>query len=199
MQIYFIDLSLRFCNVLIIGKENGKNITSVGSARGSTFVQRTSIGESKGYSVVSSDMNVRAHNMTLRQPDFNPVEHVTSFPHDDLEAMQEALRSKSGILQPSRSYIQCSPSMCTTKESRTPSPHVPIITGTYCSTTDMNHVFSFCSLLYGVLDITFCTLMHPEPSYVIHFVGSGLSLFQCFISKGASTKLYICGLSEKVC
>ncbi|KAK6780128.1 hypothetical protein RDI58_022312 [Solanum bulbocastanum] len=39
-------------------KENRKNITSVGSARGSTFVQRTSIGESKGYSVVSSYLNV---------------------------------------------------------------------------------------------------------------------------------------------
>jgi len=81
MQIYFIDLSLRFCNVLIIGKENGKNITSVGSARGSTFVQRTSIGESKGYSVVSSDMNVQAHIKIIRQPNFNPIEHATSFPH----------------------------------------------------------------------------------------------------------------------
>uniref|UniRef100_M1DII4 Transposon protein, CACTA, En/Spm sub-class n=1 Tax=Solanum tuberosum TaxID=4113 RepID=M1DII4_SOLTU len=77
------------------GNENGKNITSVGSARGSTFVQRTSIGKSKGYSVVSSDMNVRAYNKILRQPDFNPIEHVTSFPHDDLEAMPEALISKS--------------------------------------------------------------------------------------------------------
>ncbi|KAH0724859.1 hypothetical protein KY284_000724 [Solanum tuberosum] len=81
------------------GKENRMNITSVGSARGSTFVQRTSIGKSKGYSVVSSDMNVRAHNKTLRQPDFNPIEHVTSFPHDDLEAMQEALRSKSDPME----------------------------------------------------------------------------------------------------
>lgn len=63
------------------GKENGKNITSVGSARGSTFVQRTSIGESKGYSVVSSDMNVQAHIKIIRQPNFNPIEHATSFPH----------------------------------------------------------------------------------------------------------------------
>jgi len=131
IHIYFIEFSLRFCNVLIIGKENRKNITSVGSARGSIFVQRTSIGKSKGYSVVSSDMNVPASNKIIRQPNFNPIEHDTSFPHDDLEAMQEALRSKSGILQPSRSYIQCSPSMCTRKASRTPSPHVPIRTGTY--------------------------------------------------------------------
>ncbi|KAH0678594.1 hypothetical protein KY284_019679 [Solanum tuberosum] len=83
----------------IPGKENRKNITSVGSARGSIFVQRTSIGKSKGYSVVSSDMNVPASNKIIRQPNFNPIEHDTSFPHDDLEAMQEALRSKSGILQ----------------------------------------------------------------------------------------------------
>ncbi|KAK6773752.1 hypothetical protein RDI58_028990 [Solanum bulbocastanum] len=48
------------------GKENGKNITSVGSARGSTFVQRISIGKSKAYSVVSSDMNVPTHNKIHR-------------------------------------------------------------------------------------------------------------------------------------
>uniref|UniRef100_M1D9K0 Uncharacterized protein n=1 Tax=Solanum tuberosum TaxID=4113 RepID=M1D9K0_SOLTU len=78
------------------GKENGKYITFVGSARGSTFVQRTSIGKSKGYSVVSSDMNEPAHNKIIRQPKFNPIGHDASFPHDDLEAMQESLRSKSG-------------------------------------------------------------------------------------------------------
>ncbi|KAK4713466.1 hypothetical protein R3W88_019373 [Solanum pinnatisectum] len=83
-------------------KKNGKNITSVGSARGSTFVQRTLIGKIKGYSDVSSDTNVPAHDKNLRQPYFNPIEHDTSFPHEDLEAMQEALRSKSGILQPTR-------------------------------------------------------------------------------------------------
>ncbi|KAK4726914.1 hypothetical protein R3W88_031831 [Solanum pinnatisectum] len=77
------------------GKENGKNITSVGSAKGSTFVQRTLIGKSNAYSVVSSNMNVPTHNKILRQPDFNPIEHDTSFPHDNLEAMHEALRSKS--------------------------------------------------------------------------------------------------------
>ncbi|KAG5615127.1 hypothetical protein H5410_014951 [Solanum commersonii] len=125
------------------GKENGKNITSVGSARGSNFVQRILIGNIKGYSVVSSDMNVLAHSKILRQPDFNPIEHDTSFPRDDLEAMQEALRSKSSIIQPSRSYIKCSPSKCTRKASKP--PHVPIRTGTYCSTTDMNNVFSFCT------------------------------------------------------
>ncbi|KAH0681212.1 hypothetical protein KY284_022297 [Solanum tuberosum] len=76
------------------GKEKRKNITSVGSARGSTFVQRTPIGKRKGYSVVSSDMNVQPHNKIIRQPNFNPIEHDTSFPHDD-EAMQKALRSKS--------------------------------------------------------------------------------------------------------
>ncbi|WMV40449.1 hypothetical protein MTR67_033834 [Solanum verrucosum] len=83
----------------IPGKENRKNITSVGSARGSIFVQRTSIGKSKGYSVVSSDMNVPASNKIIRQPNFNPIEHDTSFPHDDLEAMQEALRSKSDPME----------------------------------------------------------------------------------------------------
>ncbi|KAH0669524.1 hypothetical protein KY285_025775 [Solanum tuberosum] len=60
-------------------KENGKNITSVGSARGSTFVQRTSIGKSNGYSVVSSDMN----DMTL------------PFLMMILKQCKEALRSKS--------------------------------------------------------------------------------------------------------
>ncbi|KAH0773709.1 hypothetical protein KY290_010846 [Solanum tuberosum] len=80
-----------------LGKQNGKNVKSVGSARGSPFVQRTSIGKSKGYSVVSSDSNVPAHNKNFRQPDFNPIEHDTSIPHDNIEVMQEALRSKSCI------------------------------------------------------------------------------------------------------
>ncbi|KAG5590323.1 hypothetical protein H5410_040837, partial [Solanum commersonii] len=93
------------------GKKNGKNVKSVGSARGSPFVQRTSIGKSKGYSVVSSDSNVPAHNKNLRQPDFNLIEHETSFPRDDIEVMQEGLRNKSGILQPSKSYIHSSPSI----------------------------------------------------------------------------------------
>ncbi|KAH0728694.1 hypothetical protein KY284_004559 [Solanum tuberosum] len=99
------------------GKENGKNITSVGSARGSTFVQRTSIGKSKGYSVVSFDMNVQAHNKTLRQPDFNPIEHVTSFPHDDLEAMQEALRSKSARERAQSFTYVGSPRRCAEKRT----------------------------------------------------------------------------------
>ncbi|KAH0751289.1 hypothetical protein KY290_030521 [Solanum tuberosum] len=99
------------------GKENGKNITSVGSARGSTFVQRTSIGKSKGYSVVSSDMNVRAYNKILRQPDFNPIEHVTSFPHDDLEAMPEALRSKSARERAQSFTYVGSPRRCAEKRT----------------------------------------------------------------------------------
>ncbi|KAH0664072.1 hypothetical protein KY284_029003 [Solanum tuberosum] len=99
------------------GKENGKNITSVGSARGSTFVQRTSIGKSKGYSVVSSYMNVRAYNKILRQPDFNPIEHVTSFPHDDLEAMPEALRSKSARERAQSFTYVGSPRRCAEKRT----------------------------------------------------------------------------------
>ncbi|KAH0660474.1 hypothetical protein KY289_029222 [Solanum tuberosum] len=99
------------------GKENGKNITSVGSARGSTFVQRTSIGKSKGYSVVSSDMNVRAYYKILRQPDFNPIEHVTSFPHDDLEAMPEALRSKSARERAQSFTYVGSPRRCAEKRT----------------------------------------------------------------------------------
>ncbi|KAH0639237.1 hypothetical protein KY290_036514 [Solanum tuberosum] len=99
------------------GKENGKNITSVGSARGSTFVQRTSIGKRKGYSVVSSDMNVRSHNKILSQPDFNPIEHDTSFPHDDLEAMQEDLRSKSARERAQRFTYVGSPRRCAEKRT----------------------------------------------------------------------------------
>ncbi|KAL3353938.1 hypothetical protein AABB24_018554 [Solanum stoloniferum] len=77
------------------GKANRKIFTSVDSGRGSTFQQRTSIGKSKGYNAVSSDTNVLAHNKNLRQPDFSQIEHDTSFPHDELEVMQQDLRSKS--------------------------------------------------------------------------------------------------------
>ncbi|KAG5577324.1 hypothetical protein H5410_057458 [Solanum commersonii] len=78
------------------GKANRGIFTSVDSGRGSTFQQRTSIRTSKGYSAVSSDTNVLAHNKNLRQPDFSQIEHDTAFPHDDLEVMQQDLRSKSG-------------------------------------------------------------------------------------------------------
>ncbi|KAH0679255.1 hypothetical protein KY284_020340 [Solanum tuberosum] len=70
------------------GKANREIFTSVDSGRGSTFQQRTSIRTSKGYSAVSSDTNVLAHNKKLRQPDFSQIEHDTAFPHDDLEVMQ---------------------------------------------------------------------------------------------------------------
>ncbi|KAH0698842.1 hypothetical protein KY284_013057 [Solanum tuberosum] len=99
------------------GKENRKNITSVGSARGSIFVQRTSIGKSKGYSVVSSDMNVPASNKIIRQPNSNPIEHDTSFPHDDLEAMQEALRSKSARERAQSFTYVGSPRRCAEKRT----------------------------------------------------------------------------------
>ncbi|KAG5614941.1 hypothetical protein H5410_014765 [Solanum commersonii] len=77
------------------GKANKEIFTSVDFGRGSTFQQRTSIQTSKGYSAVSSDTNVLAHNKNLRQPDFSQIEHDTAFPHDDLEVMQQDLRSKS--------------------------------------------------------------------------------------------------------
>ncbi|KAG5605813.1 hypothetical protein H5410_027305 [Solanum commersonii] len=77
------------------GKVNREIFTSVDSGRGSTFQQRTSIRTSKGYSAVSSYTNVLAHNKNLRQPDFSQIEHDTAFPHDDLEVMQQDLRSKS--------------------------------------------------------------------------------------------------------
>ncbi|KAH0781688.1 hypothetical protein KY290_001286 [Solanum tuberosum] len=77
------------------GKANKEIFTSLDSDRGSTFQQRTSIRKSKGYSVVSSDTNVLAHNKNLRQPDFSQIEHDTAFPHDELEVMQHDLRSKS--------------------------------------------------------------------------------------------------------
>ncbi|KAH0725236.1 hypothetical protein KY284_001101 [Solanum tuberosum] len=101
----------------IPSKENRKNITSVGSATGSIFVQRTSIGKSKGYSVVSSDMNVPASNKIIRQPNFNPIEHDTSFPHDDLEAMQEALRSKSALERAQSFTYVGSPRRCAEKRT----------------------------------------------------------------------------------
>ncbi|KAH0765220.1 hypothetical protein KY285_001091 [Solanum tuberosum] len=77
------------------GKANREIFTFVDSGRGSTFQQRTLIRTSKGYSAVSSDTNVLAHNKNLRQPDFSQIEHDTAFPHDDLEVMQQDLRSKS--------------------------------------------------------------------------------------------------------
>ncbi|KAH0730248.1 hypothetical protein KY289_001436 [Solanum tuberosum] len=77
------------------GKANKEIFTSLDSDRGSTFQQRTSIRKSKGYSVVSSDTNVLAHNKNLRQSDFSQIEHDTAFPHDELEVMQHDLRSKS--------------------------------------------------------------------------------------------------------
>jgi len=109
-------------NVSNVAKEKGQNFTSLNSVRGSvdkrkmignnkglnsaasdqngrgsTFQQRTSIRKSKGYSAVSFDTNVLAHNKNLRQPDFSQIEHDTAFPHDELEVMQHDLRSKSGI------------------------------------------------------------------------------------------------------
>uniref|UniRef100_M1DE89 Uncharacterized protein n=1 Tax=Solanum tuberosum TaxID=4113 RepID=M1DE89_SOLTU len=69
------------------GKANKEIFTSLDSDRGSTFQQRTSIRKSKGYSVVSSDTNVLAHNKNLRQPDFSQIEHDTAFPHDELETL----------------------------------------------------------------------------------------------------------------
>ncbi|KAH0754621.1 hypothetical protein KY290_024891 [Solanum tuberosum] len=99
------------------GKENGKNITFVGSARGSTFVQRTSIGKSKGYSVISSDMNEPAHNKIIRQPKFNLIGDDASFPRDDLEAMQEALRSKSARERPQSFTYVGSPRRCAEKRT----------------------------------------------------------------------------------
>ncbi|KAG5568876.1 hypothetical protein H5410_064104 [Solanum commersonii] len=81
------------------GKANREIFTSVDSGRGSTFQQRTSIRTSKGYSAVSSDTNVLAHNKNLRQPDFSQIEHDTAFPHDDLEVMQQDLRSKSDPME----------------------------------------------------------------------------------------------------
>ncbi|KAG5570753.1 hypothetical protein H5410_060519 [Solanum commersonii] len=77
------------------GKANKEIFTYVDSSRGSTFQQRTSIRTSKGYSAVSSDTNVLAHNKNLRHLDFSQIEHDIAFPHDDLEVMQQDLRSKS--------------------------------------------------------------------------------------------------------
>uniref|UniRef100_M1DDV9 Transposon protein, CACTA, En/Spm sub-class n=1 Tax=Solanum tuberosum TaxID=4113 RepID=M1DDV9_SOLTU len=81
----------------MIGNNKGLNsAASDQNGRGSTFQQRTSIRKSKGYSAVSFDTNVLAHNKNLRQPDFSQIEHDTAFPHDELEVMQHDLRSKSG-------------------------------------------------------------------------------------------------------
>ncbi|KAH0642089.1 hypothetical protein KY285_032954 [Solanum tuberosum] len=68
-------------------KENGHNITSVCSVKGSNVVKRTSIGKSKNYCVPSSDESELAHNKNLMQPGFDPIEIDTFFPRDDLEVM----------------------------------------------------------------------------------------------------------------
>ncbi|KAH0693141.1 hypothetical protein KY285_020238 [Solanum tuberosum] len=67
--------------------ENGHNITSMCSVKGSNVVQRTSIGKSKNYCVPSSDENKLAHNKNLMQPGLDPIEVDTFFPRDDLEVM----------------------------------------------------------------------------------------------------------------
>ncbi|MCD7449898.1 hypothetical protein HAX54_002201 [Datura stramonium] len=55
-------------------------------------IQRTSIEKSKGYNATNFDKKEIAQNKNL-QPDFDRVEDDTSFPHEDLEVMQETLRS----------------------------------------------------------------------------------------------------------
>ncbi|KAH0677878.1 hypothetical protein KY285_025679 [Solanum tuberosum] len=80
----------------LIGNNKGLNSAAYDhNGRGTTFQQRTSIRKSKGYSALSSDTNVLAHNKNLRQLDFSQIEHDTTFPHDELEVMQHDLRSKS--------------------------------------------------------------------------------------------------------
>ncbi|MCD7471901.1 hypothetical protein HAX54_012690 [Datura stramonium] len=59
-------------------------------------VQRTSIEKSKGYSATNSDTNKLAQNKSLIQSNFDRVEDDTSFPHEDLEVMQETLGSTPG-------------------------------------------------------------------------------------------------------
>ncbi|KAG5610142.1 hypothetical protein H5410_021423 [Solanum commersonii] len=71
-------------------KEIGLNFTSMGSVKGSIVVQGTSIGKSKGCSVAYSDRNELASGKNLMQPCLDLIEDETSFPHENLDEMQEA-------------------------------------------------------------------------------------------------------------
>ena len=69
----------------------------MGSVKGSIVVQGTSIGKSKGCSAAYSDRNELASDKNNMQPGLDLIEDETSFPHENLDEMQETARSKPGF------------------------------------------------------------------------------------------------------
>ncbi|KAH0650446.1 hypothetical protein KY284_030358 [Solanum tuberosum] len=69
----------------------------MGSVNGSIVVQGTSIGKSKGCSAAYSNRNELASDKNNIQPGLDLIEDETSFPHENLDEMQETARSKPVI------------------------------------------------------------------------------------------------------
>ncbi|KAH0730145.1 hypothetical protein KY289_001333 [Solanum tuberosum] len=101
----------------MIGNNKEKNIrqtfTSTGSVKRSIVVQGTSIGKSKDCSAAYCDRNELASDKNLVQPCLDLIEDETSFPHENLDVMQETARSK-----PAKEKGQNFTSVCSSKESK---------------------------------------------------------------------------------
>jgi len=81
----------------IIEKDIRQNFTSMGFSKRSIVVKGTSIGKSKGCSAAHSDRNEIASDNNLVHPCIDLIEDETSFPHENLDVMQETVRSKPGF------------------------------------------------------------------------------------------------------
>ncbi|WMV42845.1 hypothetical protein MTR67_036230 [Solanum verrucosum] len=80
-------------------KEIGHNFTYGGSVKGSivrgSVEKRTMVGNNKGLNAETYNQNVIAQKTNVVPPGFDALEDETSFPNDDLEVMQQTVRSKS--------------------------------------------------------------------------------------------------------
>ncbi|KAH0748583.1 hypothetical protein KY290_027815 [Solanum tuberosum] len=79
-------------------KDIGNNFTYGGSVKGSivrgSVEMRTMIGNNKGLSSATYNQNIFAQKTNVVPPGFDALEDETSFPSDNLEVMQETVRSK---------------------------------------------------------------------------------------------------------
>ncbi|KAH0639236.1 hypothetical protein KY290_036513 [Solanum tuberosum] len=97
-------------------KKNGQNMTSECSIRGSigrgSVEKRTMVGNNKGLNAATYNQNDIAQKTKVVPPSFDALEDETSFPNDDLEVIEETVKSK-----PAKENGHNIPSVCYVKGS----------------------------------------------------------------------------------